>query len=193
MLSCLYRKVGFILKSLLVEKFAKYAVFRAALLAIMGIVTFLLPEFLLSGMVYVIAGYMILNGALGITDYFLRKNENGKTASFVNIAVACLLIVFGVLSVVYYRYVVGILPVFLGGLMMIESMVYFVIALFTSAKIKPLLIFLAVFIMIGGITSNIFTFGFGSIRTLSHIFGTLLLLSCAYELFVYIVHRKTVR
>ncbi|GEM_PF-2809702 len=193
MLSCLYRKVGFILKALLFEKFARFAMLRAALLAIMGIVTFLFPEFLLIGMVYAVAGYVILNGALGITDYFRHKNESQKTVHYVNIAVACLLIIFGILSVVYYRYLVSILPVFLGGLMMVESIVYFINALFPHTKAKPFLILLTVFIMIGGIASNVFTFGFGGIQTLSQIFGTLLLLSCGYELFIYIVHRRAVR
>lgn len=48
MLTYLYRKVGFILKSLF-EKFMCPAIFRAAIILIMGAVTFCLPEILLSG------------------------------------------------------------------------------------------------------------------------------------------------
>jgi len=192
MLSYLYRKVGLILKTLLFEIFARFAMFRATLLAIMGIVTFFFPEFLLNKMVFVIAGYAILNGALGITDYFRHKNESQKTVHYVNIALACLLIILGTLSAVYYRYLVSILPVFLGGLMMAESIIYFVNALFSYTKAKPFLFLITVFIMIGGIASNVFTFGFGGIQTLSQIFGTLLLLSCVYELFIHIVHQRPV-
>jgi uncharacterized membrane protein HdeD (DUF308 family) len=166
---------------------------RAVLLGIVGIATFLFPEFLLNGMVYVIAMYAILNGALSIADYFLHGRDDKKATSYVNIAIACLLIVFGNLSVIYYRYLVSILPVLLGGLMMIESIVYFVIALCPVTKTKLLLIILAVFIMIGGIVANIFTFGFGGVLTLSQIFGTLLLLSCVYELVVCLINRKAVK
>ena len=56
MLTYLYRKVGFILNSLF-EESARYSIFRAAILCVIGIVTFFFPDFLLSGMVYVIAGY----------------------------------------------------------------------------------------------------------------------------------------
>ncbi len=59
------------MKPLLYEKFTKYEMLRTVLLGIMGIVTFLFPDFLLSGMVYVISGYMVLNGALSIADFFL--------------------------------------------------------------------------------------------------------------------------
>lgn len=181
------------MKSLLFNKFAKFAMLRAVLLAILGIVTFLFPEFLLGGMVYVVAGYAIVNGAFGVTDFFQHKNESPKTVNYETIVIACLLIILGIISVVYYRHLVSILPVFLGGFMMVESIVYFANALFSDTKAKPFLILLAVFIMIGGIASNIFTFGFGGIRTLSQIFGTLLLLSCVYELFIYIVQRRTVQ
>ena len=178
---------------LLSEKFARYSILRAAILFAIGAVTFLFPEFLLHGMVYVIAAYAILNGALGIADYFLGKKSSPGAAGYVSFVAACLLILFGILSVVYFRYLVSILPVFLGVLMMIESIVYFVIALYMNKGTKPVLIILAVSIMIGGIVANIFTFGFGGVTTLSHIFGTLLLLSCAYELTVYLTRRKAVR
>lgn len=193
MLSYLYRKVGFILKSLLFEKFIKYAMLRAAFLGIMGIITFLFPEFLLNGMVYVIGGYVILNGALSIVGAVIHGRNDNKTTSYVNIVISCLLIICGMLSIVYHRYLISILPVFLGSLMMIEGIVYFIIALRLVTKTKLLLIFISVFIMIGGIASNIFTFGFGGLPILSQIFGTLLLLSCLYELIAYLVYRKTVK
>ncbi len=52
------------------ENVSKYAIFRAAILCIMSIATFVFPDFLLNGMVHVIAGYMVLNGALYIVDLF---------------------------------------------------------------------------------------------------------------------------
>lgn len=192
MLTYLHRKVGFIL-NLLFEKFTRYSILRAAILCVMGIVTFFSPEFLLSGMVYVIAGYAILNGALSVANYLLHEKVAHKAINCVSLIAACLLIIFGILSIVYFRYLVSILPVFLGVLMMIESIIYFVIALCAVTRTKPILIILAVFIMIGGIAVNIFTFGFGDVLALSQIFGTLLLLSCAYELIVYLIHQKAAK
>jgi uncharacterized membrane protein HdeD (DUF308 family) len=159
----------------------------------MGIVTFFFPEFLLSGMVYVIAGYAILNGTLSIADHFLNEEVASKAINYGNLIFACLFIIFGILSIVYFRYLVSILPVFLGVLIVIKGFVYFMIALHANTSTKPILIILAVSIMIGGIVANIFTFGFGGVLTLSHIFGTLLMLSCAYELIFYLIHRKTAK
>lgn len=186
MLTYLHRKVGFIL-NLLFEKFAKYSAIRMAILFAMGVVTLLFPELLLLGMVYVIAWYTILCGVLSVADYFLPAP---KAVNYVSLIFACLLIVFGVLSIVYFRYLVSLLPVFLGVIMMIESIVYLLIARCAVTKIKSALFFIAVFIMIGSIVTNIFTFGFGGVLTLSHIFGTLLMLSCVYERLVYLTHRS---
>lgn len=179
------------MKSLLVEAFTRFAMLRAVLLAMMGAVTWLFPEFLLDGMVYVLTGYAMLNGVLGISDYFQYKSKRPKVMNEFKLTVNGLFIAFSTISVVYYRYLVSILPVFLGGFMMVESIVYFVIAVSHNTKARLFLTFLAVLIMIGGIAAAIFTFGFGGIRTLSQIFGTLLLLSCAYEWLIYIVHRRS--
>ena len=57
------------------RKIAKHANLRAILLGIMGAVSFLFPDFLISGMVYVIAAYAILNGLLGVMDFISNKGE----------------------------------------------------------------------------------------------------------------------
>lgn len=172
------------------ENVSKYAIFRAAILCIMSIATFIFPDFLLNGMVYVIAGYMVLNGALCIADCFTHNKEAKTPINYVSFVLACLLIVLGIFFIAYYRYIVSILPVFLGALMIAESIVCFVTALCTKAVIRPLLIVLAVIIFIGGAASVIYTLGFGGLPTLSQIFGVLLLLSCIYELAVYLSRRK---
>lgn len=168
----------------LYERFFRYAFIRAAILAVMAVLTLVFPALLQNGMVYVIAGYVVLVGALGIFDA-VRHPERGKSGIHYGcVALSGILIVFGILAIGYYRYLVGFLPLFLGGVMMAEGVLYFVAALCSKAAIKPLLIILSVFIFSGGMATIIFSFGFGGLTALSRITGVLLLLSGAYELTV---------
>lgn len=191
MLTYLHGKVGFILNLLLYEKFTKHAILRAVLLGVMGVATFFFPEFLLSGMVYVIAGYVILNSALSVVNYFIREKASKASINYLNLIIGCLLIIFGILTIIYFRRLVSILPVFLGVLMMIEGAAYFVIAMCASKIKRRILIALAVFILIGGGVVVLTTFG--SLMTLSQVFGVFLLLSCVYELVAYLIHGKAVK
>lgn len=170
---------------LLYDRFVRYSMLRAALLGIMGVVTLLFPEFLINAFVYVIAGYVILNGALSVFDYILSEKAS---INYFNLILCCLLAVSGIPMIVYFRYLVGILPVFLGGLAMIESVVYFVIAMCTQKIKRKILIALAVLILTGGSVVVLITFG--SLPTLSRVFGGVLLLSCVYELIACLIHRK---
>ncbi len=52
---------------------ARGAVIRAALLGILGITALLFPDFLAGGMIYAIAAYAILNGALGILGFVVNR------------------------------------------------------------------------------------------------------------------------
>ena len=174
------------MKTVFFRRFTRYAVLRAAVLGIMAIVSMAFPDFLKSGMVYVIAGYALLNGVLCAVDCIVQRKDD---RTVVSIVAAVPLIAFGILSAVYFRYMVGVLPVFLGVLMMIEGAIYFTAALF-SPRLKPLLIFLAVLIVTGGIVANIFAFGFGGLLTLSRIFGTIAALSCLYEVTVVLAGRN---
>jgi uncharacterized membrane protein HdeD (DUF308 family) len=163
---------------------------RATILGLMGVVTLLFPESLLSGMIYVIAGYALLNGALSVASFVADKNETKTPVNYLNLAGAALMIILGLFSIVYYRYLVRTLPVFFGALTMLEGAVYFVASLGARTKLKAVLILFAILIAIGGIILIIFTFGFGGLQTLSRIFGGLLLISCVYELIAYQAYRK---
>lgn len=180
------------MNNLLYERFSKHAVIRAAILAVMAILTLVFPALLQTGMVYVIAGYAILVGALGILDAVWRPEGSKTSAHYGHIVLSGILIVFGIMVIVNSRYLMGFLPLFLGGVMMVEGILYFVIALCSKVTLKPLLVILAILIFLGGIVTGIFSFGFGGLVTLSRITGTLLLLSSLYELAVCLSRQKTI-
>lgn len=175
------------------EKIAKSAIFRVLLLGVMGAITFLFPKFLEKDVVYVIAGYAILNGVLGIIDFVQKKGEEEKIIYYLNVFVAGLSITGGIICIIYCRYLASIQPVFLGVLLVIEGIVYFVAALCVKSKLKVLLVFIALLVAFGGVTLMLFTFGFGGLMTLSKMFGSLLFLSCINELLIYSVYKKIVK
>ncbi len=162
------------------ERFKRYAIVRGALLCAMGILTLLFPQFLLNAVVYVLAGYVILNGILSLSNYF-RKEE--ASMYYFDFIIACLLIATGIVMAVFFRRIVSILPVFLGLLTMLEGTAFLVNALCAAENRRGILAFLAVFIVLGGVVAVLITFG--GLVALSRVFGVLLLVSCVYELTAY--------
>ena len=60
------------------RKIARWSGLRAVLLGAMGLVTLLFPEFLQGSIIYAVAAYAILNGALGILDFLSGRGQGGK-------------------------------------------------------------------------------------------------------------------
>lgn len=172
------------------KKIAKRSGLRAVLLGAMGLVTLLFPEFLKSSIIYAVAAYSILNGALGILDFLSGRGREEKHIAYLNLFVAAAAILFGILSMVYFRYLISILPVFSGALLLIESVIYFIAALCADSKLKALLVILSLLVAGGGATLVIFTFGFGGLQTLAKIFSGLLFLSCVIELLLGLIYRN---
>lgn len=168
---------------------ARGAIIRAALLGIMGIVVLMFPDFLASGIIYAIAAYAILNGALGVLSFAVNRSGEEKDLSYFNVIVAGLAIVCGILCIVYFRYLASAQPVFFGVLLVIEGIVHFVAALCAKSKLKVLSIIFSFLLAFGGCALMIFTFGFGGLPTLSKMFGGLLLFSCISELLIYLMHK----
>lgn len=171
--------------------FVKLPMVRAILLGVMAVLTFLFPEFLQIGMVYLISAYLIINGILIIIKRYLSRSVN--FSSYLNYFIAILLVVFGVLSIVYFRHIVSILPVFIGVLAILEGSVYLFIAYKIDKKFKSLLIIVAILLLLGGVAVNIFTFGFGDLLRLSRLTGVLLLLSLLYECIIFLSVKKTAK
>ena len=145
------------------KKIARWSGLRAALLGAMGLVTLLFPEFLQGSIIYAVAAYAILNGALGILDFLSGRGREEK-------------------HIVYFRYLISIMPVFSGVLLLIESVVYFIAALCAESRLKALLVILSLLVAGGGMALVIFTFGFGGLEPFAKIFSGLLFLSCVIEL-----------
>lgn len=118
---------------LLYKRFIKYARLQAVFLGGIGVALLLFPKFLLGSMFYVIVGYIILSGVLLIID-FIRDKTTKPIFNYISLVLASLLIVFGYNSIVFSRYLVHVSPIYLGALLLIEAMIYFVIAYILAEK-----------------------------------------------------------
>lgn len=164
------------------KKIARWSKLRAALLGAMGLAALWSPEFLQGGMIYAVAAYAILNGVLGILDFLSGRGKEERHVAYLNLFAAAAAILFGILSIVYFRYLICIVPVFSGALLLVESVVYLIAALCAESKRKALLVVLSLLVAGGGAALVLFTFGFGGLEPLAKIFGSLLFLSCVIEL-----------
>ena len=88
------------------KKIARWSGLRAALLGAMGLVTLLFPEFLQGSIIYAVAAYAILNGALGILDFLSGRGREEKHIAYLNLFITAAAILFGILSIVYFRYLI---------------------------------------------------------------------------------------
>ena len=169
------------------KKIARWSGLRAALLGAMGLVTLLFPEFLQGSIIYAVAAYALLNGAL---DFLSGRDREEKHIAYLNLFITAAAILFGILSIVYFRYLISIMPVFLGVLLLIESVVYFIAALCAESRLKALLVILSLLVAGGGMALVIFTFGFGGLEPFAKIFSGLLFLSCVIELLLGLIYRN---
>ena len=125
-----------------------------------------------------------LLGAMGLVTLLFPEFLQGS------IIYAVAAILFGILSIVYFRYLISIMPVFSGVLLLIESVVYFIAALCAESRLKALLVILSLLVAGGGMALVIFTFGFGGLEPFAKIFGGLLFLSCVIELLLGLIYRN---
>ncbi|HCC34343.1 MAG TPA: hypothetical protein DEQ02_01410 [Ruminococcaceae bacterium] len=174
----------------ILKKPSVHAIIRAGLLFLICIAAFAFPDFMTNGMVYVISGYLILNCALSVVEFSVRKREGATSANYVSLVFACCLAGLGLLALCYYRYVLGLIPLFLGVVITAMGAAYLAAAAGMRTNGKPLVIVLAVFIAIGGAVLALCTFadalGFDALSILAQIFGLLTLLSAICEVAIYV-------
>ncbi|UUV14167.1 hypothetical protein [Clostridioides difficile] len=174
---------------LLYKRFIKYARLQAVFLGGLGVAILLFPNFLLGSMFYVLVGYIILSGVLLIID-FIRDKTSKPIFNYGSLILASLLIIFGYNSIVFSRYLVHVSPIYLGTLLLIEAMIYFVIALCsTTFWQRSILAIFASVAFLGGMAVFIFTFGFG-IGGLTRVSGFASLISCIYILVAYLIYKR---
>ena len=172
------------------KKTSIHAIIRAGLLFLICIAAFTFPDFMINGMVYVISGYLILNCAFSVGEFSVRKRKGATPANYVSLIFACCLAGIGLLALCYYRYLVGLIPLFLGVVIAAMGTTYLAAAAGMRTTGKPLVIVLAVFIAIGGAVLALCTFaealGFDALSILAQVFGLLTLLSAICEVAIYI-------
>ncbi|AEE91949.1 conserved membrane protein of unknown function [Tepidanaerobacter acetatoxydans Re1] len=188
------------MSALLFKNFTKYALLRAAFWGIMGIILFALPDFFLDGMFYAIVGYMLVDGILRIVDFVresaanhIHEKKAGSPLRYFSLVVAVLLLVVVIHSIIFRDLLIQVTPVYLGGLLLLRGILYFVIALCANTFMqRGLLVALSGIVFLGGAAVLVFTFGFGigGIPGLIKVSGAALLLACLYELAAYLVYRK---
>ncbi len=122
--------------------------------------------------------------------FFFGRGKEEKHISYLNLFVTAAAILSGILSIVYFRYLISIMPVFSGALLLIESVVYFIAALCAESRLKALLVILSLLVAGGGMALVIFTFGFGGLQPFAKIFSGLLFLSCVIELLLGLIYRN---
>ncbi len=111
--------------------------------------------------------------------------------AYASLFAAIAAILLGVLSMVYARYLISVLPVFLGALLLMEGVIDLMAALCAKSKWKALLVMLSLLVAGGGATLVIFAFGFGGLQTLAKMLSTLLFLSCATELLIRQIYKNS--
>lgn len=178
---------------LLYQRFAKYAVLQTVFLGGMGIATLLFRDFLLGGMFYAIVGYMFLVSILRIADFICEKGTR-TLLSYGSLILALLIFITCFTSIVYARFFVKVSPVFLGTMLLYESITYFAVALCAALPWQRFILgILSILTFLGGTAVFVFTFGFGigGIPELTLVSGVATLISCAYVLVFSNMNRKT--
>lgn len=180
------------MKSLLYEKFAVFSIPRILFFGIMGIILLALPSFVLNNAFYAVVGYLALSGIFGLV-YFIRDKREKHVLNYASMTVSAILILFGISSMIFARYLVNVSPLYLGALLLIEGVYYFIVALCgPGAFQRSLLIIFSIIVFLGGAGVIVFTLGFGvnGLSGLTKISGFVSILSCAYALAAYLFYQK---
>lgn len=102
----------------LFNKLASHALLRAAAYIILGLLMLLFPAQVTSAIVYILAGWVAVLGILNIVSYLRSK---GDGATMFDLVSGILQLVLAVMMIVFSKFLVSILPVFLGVLIIIGA------------------------------------------------------------------------
>lgn len=186
----------------LFERFTKLSPVRAVFWLVMGASLFIKPEldFLLNGLFYALTGYLLVNAVLRIIFFIretIRKSDQKRAAVLVvrcgSIAIALTFIVAAIHLIIFREWLHEFTPALLGGLLMLEGVLYFVIALCAiTALQKFLLVILSGAVCLTAIISIGFTFGFGvnGVTGMIIVLGIALLSASLYEIAAFLVDCK---
>lgn len=185
---------------ILFERFTKLSLLRAVFWFIMGVSLLLMPDFLLGGLFYVLIGYLIVNALLRI--FFFARGANAENTQdnkvtlasrYISLVIAVLFVIVAVHFIIYREWLNEFTPAFLGGLLMLEGILYFVIALCAvTALQKFLLVILSGATFLQAALAIAFTFGFGvgGFTGMTTVLGIALLLAFLYEIAAFSIARR---
>lgn len=175
------------MKTLIRKRFIKFSIPRILFFGIMGMLLFALPSFVLNGAFYGVAGYLVLAGIFGIADCLPRKIKKNPL-DYACIVISPILILFGIHSLVFTRYLVNVSPLYLGALLLIEGVYYLIVAVCATGLLRSVLMILSVTVFLSGAGVVVFTLGFGvdGLSGLACVSGISAILSCMYALIAYL-------
>lgn len=179
------------MKTLLCKRFIKFSIPRILFFGVMGIVLLALPSFVLNGAFYAVVGYLVLAGIFCIVDCSRRKDKK-NLLDFASIIISAILILFGINSLVFTRYLVNVSPLYFGALLLIEGMYYLIVAICGAGALQRIVLtILSIIVFLSGAGVVVFTLGFGvdGLSGLAGISGVSSILSCAYALLAYLFSR----
>lgn len=188
------------MRFVLFDRFTRLSFIRAAFWLLMGLCLLSIQNFLLGGSFYLLIGYLLINAVLRII-LFIRetttKHEQRNTATivfrYISLMLAVLLIITAVHLIIFRDWLNEFTPVFLGALLMLEGILYFMIALCAATALqKFLLILLSTAAFFDAVTGIIFTFGFGigGVYGITMVLGITLLCAFLYEITASCIARK---
>lgn len=166
---------------------ARFAMLRAIIYIVLGLLVVIWPEPVLSFLMYVIAAYLVLMGILGIIGYIRNHAEGGA----LRLVVGILLVVLGVVVFAFVHTILTIITVFLGILLAIGGIFLFALALnakqFTG-KVSVLSIIISIVVVALGVLVVVNPFGARAVAMI--VFGIALILMGIGELIAFFSYRK---
>lgn len=188
------------MNTVLFERFTKLSLVRATFWFAMGIILLLNPEFLLGGLFYMLIAYLLVNAVLRIV-MFVRETTTGQKQNnkaenicrYASLVIAVLFLIAAAHLIFYREWLNEFTSVFLGGLLMIKAVLYFVISLCAAKALqKALLVVLSGVAFLGAAAVIVFTFGFGisGVTGMTIVLGIALLLAFVYEVAAFGICRR---
>ena len=188
------------MRFILFERFTKLSLLRAVFWLVMGVGLLLMPDFLLGGLFYVLIGYLLVNAILRVI-FFARETtaerSQGKKVAlasrYASLVIAVLFVIVAIHFVIYREWLNEFTPAFVGGLLMLEGILYFVIALCAATTLQKFLLVIlsgATFLQAALAIAFTFGFGIGGFTGMTTVLGIALLLACLYEVAAFCVDRR---
>lgn len=190
------------MKLILFKRFTKLSLARAAFWLATGVGLLIMPElgFLLNGAFYALIGCLLVNAVLRAVFFVRGTNmERGRDSKaericrYIGLAVTVLFAAAAVHLIIFREWLSEFTPAFWGGLLALEGILYFAIALCAAtAPQKFLLVILSAAVFLGAVLALGFIFGFGAggVLGMATVLGIALLFAFLFEITAFFIRRR---